>query len=145
VEGNQVIFEDGYKASYDVILAATGYKIATPFIDAKLLDFSDADRLELYLRMFYAPIPDLIFIGLTQPQGAIWPLSELQSRLAAAYIDGKYRLPADIIQLAKEEADAIERQFLKRKRHTIEVDFHAFRKRMKKELAKISQKMPAYA
>jgi cation diffusion facilitator CzcD-associated flavoprotein CzcO len=144
VEGRRVVFEDGYAAEYDVILAATGYKIATPFLDPVLLDFSDADRLELYLRMFYTSLPDLIFVGLTQPQGAIWPLSELQSRLAAAYVAGVYQWPADIQQRAREEADAIERQFLQRKRHVIEVDFHAFRKRLKKELAGITIKKAAH-
>ncbi len=144
VEGHKVVFDDGYEAEYDIILAATGYKIATPFLDPTLLDFSDADRLELYLRMFYPSVPDLVFIGLTQPQGAIWPLSELQSRLAAAYIDGAYRWPKDILERAEAEADAIERQFLKRKRHTIEVDFHAFRKRLKKELSSATHKISAY-
>lgn len=145
VEGRWVVFDDGYAAEYDVILAATGYKIATPFLDPQLLDFSDSDRLELYLRMFYASIPDLVFIGLTQPQGAIWPLSELQARLAAAYIDGAYLWPADMQQRAEAEADAIGQQFLKSKRHAIEVDFHAFRKRLKKELAEITVKKKAYA
>jgi hypothetical protein len=145
VEGRRVVFDDGYSAEYDVILAATGYKIATPFLDPQLLDFSDSDRLELYLRMFYASIPDLVFIGLTQPQGAIWPLSELQARLAAAYIDGAYLWPEDMQPRAEAEADAIGQQFLKSKRHTIEVDFHAFRKRLKKELAEITVKKKAYA
>jgi hypothetical protein len=134
IQGQRVYFEDGYEAEYDVMIAATGYQIATPFFDKNLIDFEDSDRVELYLRMFHPAHKNLIFIGLVQPQGAIWPLSELQSKIVAAYIAGIYRLPEDMQIRAKSEADEINKYFLKSKRNVLEVDFHLFRKRLTKEL-----------
>jgi len=117
-----------------VIIAATGYKIATPFFDDDMIDYSESDRIELYLRMFHPELPTLLFIGLVQPQGAIWPLADLQSQLAALYISGKWNAPKDIKTLAILEADEISKSYLKHKRHTIEVDFHHFRSLLKKQI-----------
>ena len=136
VNGKQVHFKDGSHGDYDVMVAATGYQIATPFFSKDFLDFRDTDRIELYLRMFHPDHPSLVFIGLTQPQGAIWPLSDLQSKLAANYVNGNWKWPNNLAKRAAEEADEIERIFLKRKRHTVEVNYHDFVKRLKKQIPK---------
>lgn len=136
IDGKEITFDDGTTETYDVIIAATGYKIATPFLDPGLLDYSEADSVELYLRMFHPELPSLIFIGLVQPQGAIWPLSEVQSQLAALYIHGKWKVPPDLREKAADEARRIAREFLPAKRHTIEVDFHRYKKQVEKEIAR---------
>jgi hypothetical protein len=132
VDGNNVLFADGKEEEYDVVIAATGYKIATPFLDAELLDYSEADRIPLFLRMFHPTLRGLIFIGLVQPQGAVWPLSDLQSKLAANYITGKYNLPPNLQEKAEKEADDIEKEFIKRKRHSIEVHYHSYARKLRK-------------
>ncbi|MBT8219935.1 MAG: NAD(P)-binding domain-containing protein [Saprospiraceae bacterium] len=129
-----VQFTDGQTEDYDTIILATGYKIATPFFDPNFLDYSDADRVPLYLRMFHPTHPSLIFIGLFQPQGAIWPASDAQARLAAKYISGKWTMPENIAALAEQDSDEIERLFLKEKRHTIEVNYNEFMGRLREEL-----------
>ncbi|NJN77737.1 MAG: hypothetical protein HC803_04905 [Saprospiraceae bacterium] len=57
------------------------------------MDYSESDSVTLWLRMFHSAHKTLIFIGLFQPQGAIWPLSDLQAQLAAKYISGNFSLP----------------------------------------------------
>jgi cation diffusion facilitator CzcD-associated flavoprotein CzcO len=131
-EGKTVVFEDGTTDDFDVIVAATGYKIATPFFDPDFLDYSEAESIELYLRMFHPDYPSLIFIGLVQPQGAIWPLSDIQSRLAAKYIKGEWKLPENLRSLAKKEAEDIRRSFLPEKRHTIEVHYIPYLQKLAK-------------
>lgn len=133
VEGRTVTFADGRREDFDVIVAATGYRPCTPFFDPDFLDFSDADRLPLYLRMFHPDHPSLVFIGLVQPQGAIWPLSDRQARLAANYIAGRWQMPADIRERAEREADRIARDFLPRKRHLVEVHFEAYSRSLESE------------
>ena len=123
VEDKRVYFTDGTSEVFDVIIAATGYKIATPFFDSEFLDYSDADSIPLFLRMFHPTYHNLIFIGLVQPQGSVWPLSEAQSGLAAKYIQGHWKLPTNIAELAQKEANKISKDFLKNKRHTVEVHF----------------------
>jgi len=138
VDGSTVHFADGTSSQFDYIIAATGYKIATPFFEPDFLDYSESDSIELYLRMFHPVYQKLIFIGLVQPQGAVWPLSEAQSVLAANYILGKWKLPFDIVQKAKDEADTISKMFLKQKRHTVEVHFKPYLHSLLKEIRKSS-------
>lgn len=136
ITGREVTFEDGSVEEYDVIIAATGYRIMTPFFESAFLDYSDSDRVPLYLRMFHPEHPSLIFVGLFQPQGAIWSGSDLQSKLAANYIIDNWQFPSNIQQLAEQDSDEIDRKFLKRKRHTIEVDYHDFAKKILHQMPK---------
>lgn len=127
-EGKTVYFTDGRAEEYDTIVAATGYKLNFPFFGAALsgLDFEAKQRVPLYLRMFHAQHPTLVFIGLVQPQGAIWPLSNAQGKLAAQLITGRWRLPSDLAARAERDADRIAKQFLKESRHTVEVHFQEY-------------------
>ena len=126
VEGHTVHFADGSRDDYDAIIAATGYQIATPFFDRDFLDYADAEEVNLWLRMWHPEHPTLAFIGLTQPQGCIWPLSDAQSRLAASVITGARALPADLRRRADAETARIRRQFVRSKRHALEVDYHTY-------------------
>jgi cation diffusion facilitator CzcD-associated flavoprotein CzcO len=136
VEGKTVLFADGRQEEYDVIIAATGYKIKFPFFDGEFLNYEEADRIPLYLRVFHPDHPSLAFIGLVQPQGSVWPLSDLQAQLVANYIMGRWEWPKNIKKLAEKEADEIARDFLQTKRHTIEVHFHPYARRLNAHIPK---------
>lgn len=133
-EGKLVHFADGHSEEYDTVIAATGYRIAFPFFKREVFDFEDAERIRLYLRMIAPGHPRLFFIGLTQPQGCIWPLSDLQAKLAANHVMGRWPLPDNIDALADQECDKIEREFLNAKRHALEVHFHPFADQLKRLL-----------
>lgn len=137
IEGKRVFFKDGREGEYDTIVAATGYKITFPFLDDAVVNYEEADRIPLYLRMFHPDLPSLVFIGLFQPQGAIWPLSDAQAQLAAAYIAGEYELPARLPELAEADSNHIEREFTRSKRHTIEVHYHPYLKQLMQEMGKV--------
>lgn len=139
VAGKRVFFKDGREGEYDTIVAATGYKITFPFFDDTVVNYEEADRIPLYLRMFHPEQPTLIFIGLLQPQGAIWPLSDAQAKVAAAYIAGEYQLPENLAALAEADSDHIEREFTRSKRHTIEVHYHSFLRRLTQVLGKVKK------
>ena len=62
--------------------------------------------------MFHPKYKSLIFIGLVQPQGAVWPLSDLQSQLAAKHISGEFPLPNNLEQLARKDAEFIDKEFI---------------------------------
>jgi hypothetical protein len=134
VEGRKVFFSNGVVEEYDSIVAATGYKISTPFFAPDFIHYEEADEVPLYLRMFHPEHPSLIFIGLFQPQGAIWPYSDLQAKLAANYIAGRWRMPANIAQLAAQDAAHVAREFLPAKRHSIEVHTQEFARALKKQI-----------
>jgi len=132
VEGRTVHFTDGSSAEYDTIIAATGYRIRLPFFDKNFIDWEDATNVPLYLRMFHPEHKSLFFIGLVQPQGSVWPLSEAQTRLVAKVLKGQFSLPANLPQLAEEEGKAVEREFLKSPRHSVEVHFLPYLKKLEK-------------
>ena len=140
IEGKEVTFTDGKKESFDVIIAATGYKIALPFFAKEFINYEDADRIPLYLRMFHPEHPSLVFIGLVQPQGSVWPLSDYQSQLAANYVMGRWSMPEDLRNLAEKEADEIAKEFTAAKRHTVEVHYHQFVRQLKREIPKTAPK-----
>lgn len=136
VEGATVTFSDGLKEDFDTIVAATGYKMVFPFFDKHLISYEEATRIPLYLRMFHPEHPTLVFIGLFQPQGAIWPLSDYQAKLAANYVMGRWAMPSNIQALAERDADYIQRAFLPSKRHAIEVHYHRFLRQLQRQIPK---------
>jgi len=135
-EGSKVVFKDGSEGEYDVIIACTGYYISHPFFDSARIDYSKGE-VPLYLRMLHPEIENVYFIGLFQPLGCIWPGSELQSRIMARELAGKWKRPKDISKLANQEVQHPDFNQIKTPRHTITVNYHAFRKRLLKELDKV--------
>ncbi len=134
-DGSTVYFKDGSKGDYDVIVACTGYYISHPFFDSSFIDYSQGD-VPLYLRMLHPEIHNLYFIGLFQPLGCIWPGAELQSKIMARELAGTWKRPQNISQLAMREVEHPDFKQIKTPRHTITVDYHAFRRRLLEELAK---------
>ncbi len=132
IEGQTVHFSDGSSVDYDTIIAATGYKISTPFLGPNFLEWEDATNVPLYLRMFHPEHKTMAFIGLVQPQGSVWPLSEAQAQLVGRLLKGSWQLPADLHALAHAEGMAIEKEFLKSPRHAIEVHFHPYLRKLQR-------------
>lgn len=144
-EGKTVVFKDGTREDYDTIVASTGYKITTPFFDSAFLDFDyeKTDRVPLYLRVFHPEHKSLFFIGLVQPQGAIWPLSDAQSQVVANYLAGNWSLPNNVKELAEKDAERISKQFIKKAQHTIEVHFHEYLGELNKQIAAAKKTRPS--
>ncbi|MBY0432510.1 MAG: NAD(P)-binding domain-containing protein [Cyclobacteriaceae bacterium] len=132
-EGNTVVFKDGSKQEYDVVVACTGYYISHPFFDTSLINYSEGE-VPLYLKMLHPTIQNIYFIGLFQPLGCIWPGAELQSKIMARELSGQWKRPSNTNKLAIDEVRHPDFQQIKTPRHTITVNYHAFRKRLLKEL-----------
>lgn len=132
-EGRTVHFEDGRAEDFDAVIACTGFKISFPFFDRSLVDFSSG-AVPLYRRAFHPRLRNLYFVGLFQPIGCVWPLADLQGQLIANHITGRYHLPADLESRIRDENEAIARTFMDTPRHTIEVDYHPFRRALLREI-----------
>ncbi len=133
LEGNRVYFKDGSFGEYDCIVACTGYIISHPFFKKDFIDYSEGE-VPLWLRMIHPTIQNLYFIGLFQPLGCIWPGAELQSKIMARELSGKWQRPADIGKLIHDELQNPDFRQINTPRHTITVDYHRFRKRLLKYL-----------
>lgn len=133
LHGHEVHFKDGSKGNYDIIVACTGYVIAHPFFDKTLIDYSEGE-VPLWLRMMHPEITNIYFIGLFQPLGCIWPGSELQSKIMARELAGKWQRPTDIAKRIDQELKHPDFRQINTPRHTITVDYHRFRKRLLAQL-----------
>ncbi len=132
-EGNTVHFIDGEKGEYDVIIACTGFKIKHTFFEKDFINYEEG-KVPLLHRMIPAEITNLYFIGLFQPLGCIWPGAELQSKLAAKHLSGKWKPKKTIKELIQEELANPDVKQIDTPRHTITVDDASFRIRLKKEI-----------
>jgi len=124
LKGDRVKFSDGSEVEADVIVYCTGYKVSFPFFDESFISADDND-LPLFRRVFKPEIPNLAFIGLLQPLGAVMPLSEAQGRWVASYLRGEYALPSQAAMRVDidRERDRMFKRYVKSKRHTMQVDF----------------------
>lgn len=134
LHGEEVEFVDGRREAFDIVCACTGFRISFPFFDKALIDFEHAPRVPLYRRMMHPQYRSLYFIGLFQPLGCIWPLADYQAKLACAEIVGRYRRPADMQAAIREELARPHADFDASPRHSTEVDYHTFRKELRRDL-----------
>lgn len=130
ISGKTVFFADGSTSSYDTIIAATGYKISFPFFDPAFINWENATNIPLFLRMFHPKHSTLIFVGLIQPQGCIWTLSEVQAKLIGKLITNKIQLPTNWREQAYIEGKYSEQQFIRHPRHSIEVHYLPYLKNL---------------
>jgi len=125
---------DGGTVEADVVVYCTGYKITFPFFFEEFVAATE-NRIELFRRVFHPEIPNLFFIGLLQPLGAIMPLAEAQSAWVGDYLLGEYALPeqADMRADIRSDQQAMRARYVASKRHTIQVDFDDYLHALAKE------------
>jgi hypothetical protein len=134
LDGDGIRFVDGSRAAVDTVILATGYKISFPFLDAGIIA-PDENQVRLYRNVVLPDVPGLYFVGLVQPWGAIFPLAEAQSHWVADLIEGRCVLPARAFmeQAIDDELATMRKRYVASPRHTIQVDFHAYRETLKRE------------
>lgn len=134
LEGDAVRFVDGSREPVDQIVWCTGYKVTFPFFDEAFISAPDND-LPLFRRVFHPRWPDVFFVGLLQPLGAIMPLAEAQGQWIAAYLRGEYALPdpaAVAADIARERRRMFNR-YVASPRHTMQVDFDSYLWELRRE------------
>ena len=137
LDGDSVVFTDGSREKADVVVYCTGYRITWPFLDTSIISAPD-NRIDLYERMWPTDVPDLAFVGLVQPLGAIMPIAERQGKLLAAWLTGAYVLPsrAEMLGGIADQKAAVAARYVGSKRHTIQVDYDIYMHDLQKEWAK---------
>jgi hypothetical protein len=117
-----------------VVVYCTGYKVSFPFLDDTVVRAED-NHIGLFHRVVDPDHAGLYFVGLIQPLGAIMPLAEAQAHWVADLVTGVGRLPsADEMRREIAAYDTrLRKRFVASKRHTIEVDFHAYRAEIARE------------
>lgn len=127
LDGDTVHFADGSRGTFDIIIYATGYSITFPFFDPEFISAPD-NRIDLYKRMFYPGIDDLIFAGFAQATPTLFPFVESQARLIGAYAAGRYRLPSvtEMRRVIAADTRKYTGHMLDRPRHTQQLDYFLY-------------------
>ena len=133
-EGRWVTFADGSRSEFDAIIWATGYRLGAPYLSDVCPAFADASQVPLYLKMMAPDVADLFFVGLVQPVGCIWVLADLQARIAAAEISGKWKRPDDMAERIVRELRRDGRRYRASARHAIQVEIYEYIAELEAEL-----------
>ena len=133
-EGSKVFFTDGTGVEVDTVVYCTGYKVTFPFLAERVLSAPD-NRVDLYRRVVDPEHPGLYFVGLVQPIGAVMPLAEVQSQWVGDLVTGEADLPTydEMRRRIRVDDERQRRRYVASKRHTIQVDFHAYYAQIERE------------
>jgi cation diffusion facilitator CzcD-associated flavoprotein CzcO len=139
--GNTAIFADGSEREFDTVVFATGYRITMPFLDRSWWQ-DDAGQLILHLNAFHPQRDDLVFVGLVQPDGGIWCLSDLQTKIAAAYWKAKTTNSRNVRWFTQQcQQGPVEVsggiRYIASPRHLLEVQYYAYRRRLEHLLRRL--------
>lgn len=133
MDHHTITFTDETTSDYDTIIYATGYKIDFPFFDK---DFFSVENNEMPLYEYVVDIyhPGLYFFGFIQPIGSVMPLVEFQAEWIAALLKGREQLPSKEKMLSwyDNNRKKMRKRYGDSGRHTLEVDFFPYLKRLKK-------------
>ena len=131
-EGSEVLFQDGSREAFDLVLLATGYKVSFPFFSTDHV-FGQSGRCELYLQAFHRQISSLMFAGLMQPNSGLWGLSYWQGKLMAQLIEAE-ECGATALATFRQKLTSDSRdlrggiRFVDSPRHQLEVEYFAYRR-----------------
>jgi Flavin-binding monooxygenase-like len=81
-EGADVVFADGKREAFDLVIMATGYVTKVPYLDESMFRWK-LGRPSLYLRLFSQDRPGLAAIGFTEGDGGAYELFDNMSDLIA--------------------------------------------------------------
>ena len=95
LDGDGVVFRDGTRRAYDVVVLATGYRLHYPFLDRSLLAWPEgAGAPGLYLQIVSPAAEGLYVVGMVEASGIGWQGRWEQAELVAAYLAAREREPA---------------------------------------------------
>jgi dimethylaniline monooxygenase (N-oxide forming) len=138
VEGRTVRFDDGSAEEFDVLIAATGYRIDLDLVPAEIINIED-NQLGLYMRIVPPQWPGLYFMGFFNTDTALNMVFEHQARWVREILLGNAVLPeASAMRRAIEERAAwYARQYKQSMRHSIEEEHVRYLGDLKKTLAQM--------
>jgi cation diffusion facilitator CzcD-associated flavoprotein CzcO len=140
--GNYVRFKDGSEEQIEVIVFATGFNIAFPFLDKKYLNWKN-NRPNLFLNIFHPQYDNLFVAGLIQPDSGQWGLVDYQTQLIAKFILAQENYPAKADKFRQLKAGPQPNlssgiKYIDSTRHYVEIEHFSYRQRLKKLIKKLS-------
>jgi hypothetical protein len=92
-EGSRVRFADGSQVEVDEVLAATGYRVSLPYLDAADIEWR-GQRPSHFLSVFSRTHPGLFTLGFVELNGALYPHLDRLAALVAEFARARAHAPA---------------------------------------------------
>jgi cation diffusion facilitator CzcD-associated flavoprotein CzcO len=89
-EGQTVVFKDGVRQEFDLVMMATGYQLSFPCIDRELLNWQGAAP-DFYMNAFHPERDDVFLLGMVEAAGLGWQARSEQAELVALYLAAKQK------------------------------------------------------
>ena len=142
-EGKTVHFRDGTSGEYDMVLAATGYRLHYPFIDPALLNWK-GDAPHLFLNCMHPGRDDVFLMGMVEASGLGWQGRHEQAEMVSRYIRGLRDGTTAAKNLKEEKARGFERatggmNYIDLPRMAYYVDKATFRNAVNSRIAKLKR------
>ena len=93
LDGPDVVFRDGTRGTYDVVVLATGYRLHYPFVDPALLRWTPPKPPDLYLNVINPDQPGLFVLGMIEASGIGWQGRYEQAELVASLLRARTERP----------------------------------------------------
>ncbi|MFT0138300.1 flavin-containing monooxygenase [Alcanivoracaceae bacterium MT1] len=139
-EGHDVVFEDGSREAIDLVITATGYKHASPYLPDDAWDDKDG-RPDLYMRLFSKKYDNLAVLGFVEFPSAAYQNFEIMAELivadALASPDSWLSKKLNLMKQGEEPDLKGGHSYVNSARHANYVDVD----RYKRELARIKQEI----
>ena len=121
IEGRTIRFDDGTAEEFDVLIAATGYRIDLDIMQPDIVN-ADDNQLGLYMRIVPPGWPGLYFMGFFNTDTALNMVFEHQARWVREILLGNAVLPdvSAMRRAIEERAAWYARQYKQSIRHSIE-------------------------
>jgi cation diffusion facilitator CzcD-associated flavoprotein CzcO len=141
----EVVFRDGRREAFDIVICATGYRVALPFIDTRLLGADTPDGLpRLFLNLLHRSRDDIAVVGLIQPDSGQWGITDLQARLVARMaVAGRAHPRAAAWLYARRQSppSTPALRYVDSPRHALEVEHYSYRRRLERLVAGMDRRM----
>ena len=147
-DGNAVLFADGSRAEFDIVICATGYRVTLPFIDPEHL-CADADGVpRLFMNLLHPTRDDVAVVGLIQPDSGQWGLTDLQAKLVARMAVAARRSPRAAAWLYRTRcrpSPSHSVRYVDSPRHRLEVEHFSYRRALERLIASIDRRLHVHA
>jgi len=144
-DGHAVVFRDGRREDFDVVICATGYQTTLPFIDCRLLGADRADGVpRLFMNLLHPARDDIAVVGLIQPDSGQWGITDVQARLAAGLAAAARRAPRAAAWLyARRQRPARPGpiRYVASPRHALEVEHFSYRRELERLVESLERRL----
>jgi hypothetical protein len=134
-EGSEVVFDDGTREQFDLVILATGYVTKVPYLDDNLFEWK-GKRPRLFARLFSPTQDGLACMGFTEGDGGAYELFDNMADMIARAASAAEKDPIMYSRLRKRfsggDLDLTDgTKYLPTDRHSSYVNLHAWQKAQK--------------